>query len=415
MRRIAALLLALLVSIAPACATLSNVVNPLGDVVDRQVVQATDWNGVIDTLYNALNNSLIPAINTLQSTGTNVDVNGQHAFSARLTLQTATPFPNGDINNAGTFFLDPAGGGNEIGIYDIVTSKWILRKLSSEISLAVPSGTRDLVDVFVNWSSGGGTLQLSTSGYQTVTATNNPAAGTSVTITCANTAPFAIGDTISITDGSHQEEASITALVASTSITVDWLQNSFATPVLRSDTPTTALQMQDGVPVLSTDLTKRYVGTALVISNSVTDAVGSRGVGNYYNRVPRVVTAVNTSNTYSQPTGTNMCNQDKALGKERILFVAPAFVNDPISVTRIEHSSSGNGVLFQQFDGGNVGYGAAMSSAQFGMPVSATARSTTVGRHVMDDYIKNTGGSAATMTNIFSTLQCSYTNGWVLN
>lgn len=396
--------------------TLPNVINPVGDLSDGHTVVASEWNGAFDTLYNDLNNSVIPAINALQAAGSTVDIAAQSLFGARLSVATGLPFPPSDTTSS-TVYLTPMAH-NMIGTYDPATGKWTARKLASDISLAVPAGVRDLYDIFTFWNSGGGSLALEASAaYKSQVATNNPAAsGSPVVINMASTAAFAIGDTVSITDGSSQEEASITALVANTSITVDWLKNSFTTPTVRSNSPTDALTSQDGVLLKQSDPTRRYVGTILAIGGQVTDAIAQRGIGNAYNRAPRPFQAVNTSASYSQPVATNMANQDKTLGKERVLWISPAGGgNTPFHYDRLEHNSGQNGAMFQQLDGQNVGYSAAITSTQFGMPLSGNGKTSTIGRHVLDDYFKNTGGGASTITNIFSTLQCSYTNGWVLN
>ena len=49
----------------------ASVTNPLGTVVGGQEIDATDWNGVIDTIYNYLNNDLKTAVDALQAAPAN--------------------------------------------------------------------------------------------------------------------------------------------------------------------------------------------------------------------------------------------------------------------------------------------------------------------------------------------------------
>lgn len=416
-KKLLALLLSLLWAL-PAWA-IPNVTPPDSDLPNGYVVQNTDWNGMFDTLYNYLNSTVVPAINALQAAGTPT-VGTQSLFNGRLTASTGVPFPQNDIASTATFYLT-AYGGNLFGIFNPTSGVWAQQKLTSDISLAVPAGTRDLFDVYVSWS--GTALVLTTSAYNTVTATNNPAAGTAVVINVPATTAFTVGDCVSITGGGNAEDAIITVVTPGVSITVDWLASSYTAPVVHSQQPTAAIAYQDGVPVNSTSYGQRYVGTILVQNNILADTAGCRGVANYYNRVPRRVAAINTSTTYSQATGNKPCNASKVLGTERILVVAPQGTGllTPASINRQEYTtgSTAGMAIIEEFDGTASAYSSYFTSSN-NFPISLQCFSTfsTPGRHAIDDYF-STSSSSSTITNIATinsvATQLSGTSGWALN
>ena len=63
-----------------------------------------------------------------------------------------------------------------------------------------------------------------------VQATNSPTAGSSKTILVPSTSDFEVGDTATVEDESHSEQAVITGISAGVSITVDSLDHSYTTP-----------------------------------------------------------------------------------------------------------------------------------------------------------------------------------------
>lgn len=411
---IAALFVVLLALPAQAIPT---VTPPDSDLPQGYVVQNTDWNGMFDTLYNYLNGTVVPAINALQ-TAPPPNVGAQTLCNGRLTAATGVPVPVNDISSTSTIYFTPFQG-NLVGIYSPTLSGWTQYPLTTDLSLAVPSGVRDLFDIYASWN--GTSLVLTSQPYNTVTATNSPAAGYAVVINVPATTAFAVGDCVSLSSGSTFEEANITAISAGVSITVDLLQNTLTTPVVHSQQPTTAVAFQNGIPVLSSNFGCRYLGTIFVQSNALVDTAGCRGVGNFNYRWPRRIAAVNTSATYAQIQGTKIANAIKTFGTERMLIVAPqGNVNTPVSILRTEYTTGAASAqaLTELFDGVQ-----APINAYFTGVTNATLNVdntfTTAGRHAIDDYFQTTS-TTTTITNTatvnsVTNVQLSGTNGWALN
>lgn len=402
-----------------------DVTNPYGDQVQGAVITPVIWNTMFDTLFNYLNNEVAPAINTLQNTTYG---NPQSLFNARLTVQSGVPFPSSDQNNQSTLYLT-ACGGDVIGLFTPGTSSWSTMLLNAgDISLVVPTATRDLCDIFVY--NNNGVLALEADLYQTVNATSTPAAGSAVVINVASTALFSVGDVISITDGTHSEEACITSIVTNTSITVDWLTNSFSSnPVLHTQQPSVALAIQDGVPVKGTDRSRRYVGTVFIVGSQVTDSRAQRGVANFYNRMGRPIISANTATTWTQPASSYQASDaSKTVGVERILVLNPAYTATPLNVRRVEYVSAGGtgttptfAMMVEVIDGTALPYGASIGANGLNVcPMTAdfAAVVSSAGRHVIDDYFRNSfsSGSITLNSNISNGVQgAGYTSGWCLN
>lgn len=386
---------------------------PTPDFSTGYFIQPSDWNNNFDGITSFFNTVLVPAVNTLINAPA-PNVAAQTFFNARMTLSTGVPVTTADVTGAATLYLTPYLG-NQIGLYNPSNLSWSNFTLSADISIAVPAGVRDLFDVYVYSNSG--VLTLQTVAYNTQAVTNNPAAGNSVVCNCVATANFSVNDVISISDGSGSEDAIVTAVNTNTSVTLDWLVNSYATATLRSNVPSTPAVMQDGAPVLSSDKSKRYVGTFLVRANVINDTAAERALGNCYNRVDRAMFAAPTVTTYNAPTGTAPANNDKTLGKERFLFISPQITAATTYLINRVDLSVGAGVplIFSRMSIDGV-----LHPAQGVNPdnsngviigtliLSAMGSVIAPGRHVIQDYfVVTAGGPFAMPTQQGSTIVCS--------
>lgn len=392
--------------------SIPNVVNPVGDLSNGAIVTPTIWNSLFDTLYNYLNSVVVPAIGALQAAPSlTAIVPAQGMFNARLSTVSGNGCPVPDQISAANLFLSAYGGGDVIGLYNTTSGSWTGMALAGTVpTIAVPAATRDLCDIFVYNNGSGWFLEADL--YQTATASNNPAAGTAVTINTASTALFAVGDVISISAGGLSEDTCVTSVAVGTSITVDFLSNSYTTPILHSQQPSVAIALQNGVPVKQTDASRRYAGTVFIVSSTVTDSAAQRGIGNLYNRQYRPVLSMNTATTFAQASGTNPSNGNKTIGTERILFVAPFGVTTPFEINREESNSSTVTYLLENIDGAQYPYGT-QGGSPGNVSLDINSAVSNVGRHVIDDYFK--GAAGATITNIANSVQVSYTTGRVLN
>lgn len=88
-------------------------------------------------------------------------------------------------------------------------------------------------------------------------------------------------------------------------------------------TRATALTTQDGVLVKSGDATRRYLGTIVASgTNTTEDSISKRYVYNYYNRVPRTLKAVDTTNSWAYTTAAYQeARAGSTLGTSRVGFV----------------------------------------------------------------------------------------------
>lgn len=394
----------------------SGITPPFGDLPNGYTVSEAEWNGQFNAIFDYLNNTLVPAVTTLQS-APSPDVGAQSFFNARLTLATGNAIPATDQSAKTTLYLTPYNG-NLIGLYNPSNGSWSNYALSADISLAVPTAVRDLYDIFVYQS--GGSLALAASGYFTQAATNNPTAGTSKTINMTDTSKFAIGDIVSISDGSGQEDCYVSGLVTNTSITVDWLINSYTSPTVRSNTRLESLTSLNGALLMNSDTSKRYIGTILVINSQCNDTVSNRSLANYHNRVFRKIESLATwAASYSVAASTTIAagQNNKTLGEERILFVTPASSTTMWSIQRHEVSNGSGIYAFENVDGvaiaryGGDHVGASNSSYSLNL----TGEIATGGRHWIHDWFQNTSGGGLTVFNTISSLQVGFTTGRILN
>lgn len=397
-------------------------IKPYPDRADGFVVPAAEYNNLFDTLYNWLNNVLVTPVNALLAAPASASP-AQNLFPARLTAVTGVPFPIADTTTS-TIYLT-ALGGNLIGVYNTTSLAWDPKSLTADISLAVPSSTRGLYDIWVNWT--GSALALSATAYNSVAATNNPAAAaTPVAINTTSTSMFAVGDVISVSGGGNSEEVVITAISAGVSITVDSLANSYTTPTLWSNQPLSATTTQDGVLVKATDKSFRYVATVMVVNSTVIDSrTAGRCIGNFYNRMLRPVRSVATGTSYTAAASyTGRAASSKVIGQERILFVSPLVQETPFTVSRQELTSAAFAqrmCCYETID--NVDIPVSMN-CNGAVAASFTVSSAVLvgGKHIIDDYVSSSAPGTVTFLVQTSTslngnaiTLSGFTDGLVLN
>ena len=220
----------------------------------------------------------------------------------RLTLTSGVPITTSDVTGATTLYFTPIETNfSKVSLYD--GSIWAINSLS-EVSLSLSGLIKHVVyDIFLYRS--GGTLTLEAVAWKKVTASNNPAAGSSVTINLSDTGPLGIGQEVTVKDGTNSEVARVTAVVASTSIRVASLANSYTTPdVYGYRARATALVSQNGVYVKNGATARRYVGTICITTSTgqCEDSGARRFVWNFYNQVIRPLYAIDTTDSWTYTT-----------------------------------------------------------------------------------------------------------------
>lgn len=222
-------------------------------------------------------------------------------FQARLSLTSGTPVTITDVTGATTVYLTPYKGG-QIGLY--TSGVWEVVTFT-EKSLSLSGLLKGVCyDIFVYDNSG--TITLEALAWKKVTSGSSPTSGASKTLNLTDTATLAVGMNVTIKDGSNSEVANITAVVASTSITVASLTNSYTTPdVYGYLARATALTTQDGVYVKTGAADRRYAGTICITGTAgqCEDSLARRLVWNYYNRIARRLFKTDaTSHAYTSGT-----------------------------------------------------------------------------------------------------------------
>lgn len=206
--------------------------------------------------------------------------------NARLTFESGVPVSFSDQVNKQTLYLTPYKG-NELGLY--YSGAWTVHNFS-EVSLSIAALiANSIYDIFAHWN--GSAVVLSALLWKKITATSSPTAGTNKVISVNDTTGVVAGDYVTVADVSHSELARVNAVVASTSITVDSLANSYTLPSINYPSRGTALVMQDGVLSLSGDTTKRYMGSIFIggTAGYCDDSALNRCLWNFYNQKKRLL------------------------------------------------------------------------------------------------------------------------------
>ncbi len=246
----------------------------------------------------------------------------------RLTLVYQTPVPSVDTTNATTLYYAPMRAGSLIALYD-GSALWEFLPVV-DLSYNISAGIKGLVyDIFIARDTGTGTgMVMSALAWKKVTATSSPTAGANKTINMSDTGDLAVGREVTLVGGGLTEIAVVTAVVNNTSITVANLVNSYTLPEIYGfNQRATALTTVNGVLVLTGTTTKRYIGTVRITGTTgeLEDSTARRYVYNYYNRVERVMKAVDTTNSWSYTLATwRAANNSIVDGVGRFAFVAGA-------------------------------------------------------------------------------------------
>lgn len=252
-------------------------------------------------------------------------------FQARLTGTTGVAVTTSDVTAIATIYLT-AYKGYRVSLY--TSSKWTSYSLSSDVSLALTGLIKGATyDLFLYDNTG--TLTLEAVAWKKVASSSSPTSGSNKTLNLTDTATLAVGMWVGIKDGSNSEIAVITAVVASTSITVASLANSYTTPdVYGYRARTTALTTQDGVYVKTGETNKRYCGSLTITSTTgqTEDSLQRRLVFNYYNRVSRPMQRLETTDSWGYSTAT-MRQANGSLSNQ--LEITCGVVENPISATVI--------------------------------------------------------------------------------
>lgn len=229
--------------------------------------------------------------------------------------------------------------------------------------------------------------------------TGNPVVDTTSSATVYYT-PY-IGNRIDLFDGvatwTRQNFSELSLSVAATS---NGLYDVFAynnagvvtltlgTVWTNTTTRALGLTRQDGVLVLASNTTRRYLGTIKVLSNLAYDSVLIRGVWNYYHRVQRTVSVEDTTPTWSYATAA--WRQARASAANQVVVVT-GVAEDAVDLTCLgigvtsaaaQNIGAGIGV-----DVTNSGSGAGLlsqSSSATGVTIATTRynAASLVGEHV---------------------------------
>lgn len=228
-------------------------------------------------------------------------------MDARLT--TVLGDPTGSASDVSTIYYTPFRG-DKICLYD--GTNWNLHTLT-EISVAVPSTLFRVFNIYVY--NNAGTLALETLDWsQTTGAISGATNATPVVLTLSSGHGLSSGDLVGIAGmgGLTSLNGKIWQLasVGATSATVvgsagngtytsggTWYKVSGLTPA--------TMLTQDGIPVKSSDATRRYVGVGMTtgVSGQTTVSISRCWLVNLYNQIDHVMTYFDaTSHTYASTT-----------------------------------------------------------------------------------------------------------------
>jgi len=256
---------------------------------------------------------------TLPTSGTLLTSASINAYEAegRLTLTSGTAVTTADVTAATTLYY-ALYKGDHIALYDGSTA-WTTLTFT-ELSIAVPSTTSTMYDVFIYNNAGTATLELTA-----------------------------------------------------------WTNDT---------TRATALVSQNGVYVKSGATTRRYMGSfrTTTVSGQTEDSFAKRYVWNYYNRVARPMSRVDTTNTWNYSSTTfQQANANAANQLDMVIGVA----EDEVHAQALgDYGSSG-----ATFRLGAIGIGVDSTTVNSGqIYISSPANSGTAGLcHVMYEGIVAAG------------------------
>lgn len=242
----------------------------------------------------------------------------------RLTLVSNNPV--GVATSVSTIYYAPYFG-NKISLY--VGGQWVTRT-SSQISVAVPSTKFRIFNIYVYDNSGTPTLE--TEDWNNATTGTITAATNATPIVCtSNSHGLNVGDIVGI-DGiggntALNGEIWQVSVAGTNSFT---LRGSSGNGAFSSNGTWTRISsqtnpgctLQDGVPVKTSDPTRRYVGIGMTdgVSGQISYATKRGGLTNLYNQIDSVLTYFDTTSHTLGATGTRPWNND---GKAYISYLVP--------------------------------------------------------------------------------------------
>jgi hypothetical protein len=309
----------------------------------------------------------------------NVPVSGggsdKYPMEARLTLETGVAVPTTDQLAKTTLYLTQRFG-DQVAVFD---------------SGGTPSNLTLSADASISLAGLG----------RSQAYTNDPAAGSNVVLNMANTAGFRVNDRVKVSSSAGSEEATITVVVANTSITVDSLALNHTTtnPLVTNRLPydvyvydnssavglellawtdmltrATAYTLQDGIPVKSGDITRRLVGTIVttLTLGQCEDSTKECSIANLYNPTLKELRCSDSTDSWNYTTATmRPANASQVVGTGRVYF---AVCIEGMVTLKVDNFNQTQNTLTNKYATGGIGIDSiSTSSAQFYGIVMGTA------------------------------------------
>lgn len=254
----------------------------------------------------------------------------------RLTGSSGVAVTTTDVTAITTLYWTPLSG-TRVALY--TGERWKLHQ-PGEVSLSLSGLIKGVCyDIFA--FDDDGVVTLEALAWKKVAASNSPTAGSNKVINLADTATLEVGMDVTVRDGSNSEICRITAVVASTSITVDALAASYTTPdVYGYRARAIALVLQDGVYVKSGATTRRLLGTIAITDTTgqTEDSVANRLVWNAHIPARKRRTLLRRESTDSWTYSTAAWRQANGSKANQVNFVT-GLAEDPVSARNVVMSS----------------------------------------------------------------------------
>lgn len=323
----------------------------------------------------------------------------QGICQGRLTLTTGVPKPTADQLNAGTLYFTPMAGAS---VSTFNGSSWTLNTGFTEKSITLATCIKNVTyDTFLVDT----TLVIELLAWASTIATSSPTAGSNKTISVPSTAGVAVGDWVTVVDGTNNEKARVNAFSTNVSITVDSLANGYTTPTVYKQSRATALVTQDGSLVKSGSTTRLFLGSFTATAGNGTtggqteSSLARRKLWNMYNRdeLPMVAQDPNASIAGNATNAFLPTNGNKTAGQGRVEFTCGLVENFIVADTTV---SMGANSLAE------IGLG--LNSISVNSAKSLAMMSA--GSYVDFKYTKLTG--APTLgDNFVQSMDCQYAGG----
>ncbi len=315
--------------------------------------------------------------------------------NGRLTLETGVAVSTSNQTAKSTIYLTPFRG-NIIGLYYSGWSRYTFSEKSIKISdtqtgtltsgsptvTGLPDTTQLAVGMGVSGTgiAGGTTIQSVDSGTQITLSANATASGAqSLTLVVPALKNF---DLFAYYTGSDVKLKMVL-----------WTNDS---------TRATALTTSNGLLVLTGDATMRYLGTGrtTAVAGQTEDSTSNRLIWNYYNRVSRPMTAIDTTNTWTYSTATwRQANANAANQLSFVIGVAEIIARARLSVV-VTADAGRNGSVGIGVDATNANSATVFGPYQFTTNITTAfaeyAGMLAAGYHYLAWL--EIGGSAGTIT-----------------